>query len=367
MSSTRTLLRPDNWRNRRFTCSGIRASRSASVPHGPASSIRRNERTVDAVPSRGSSRERLATEQRKDIERPSGDDFEEALAHQPPAQHQAALLVEEVGEVSGSQRHPLADGSHRRLEPRRHVELSVTKQDPEPVAIDERHARAPRPTTQGGAVGKLADGDPVRQPTAVPQRAPSEEPAYLRLGDDRGIQTLQRVDELIDLAREPLRQQPGVVQVTGRQVPSPDLRHGVVEGSVEEVLPGHLVDAHRDVQRRALLGAGRVRGARWEIHADSRLQHDGARLAGLPGAGRSVLVHLPYLASVRLEHEDVMGVTVHGEPLRARWRQVSVGLARMTEFQLEVGDQRAERLPIAVQSLQYDGRAAVEEVEDLAW
>ena len=72
-------------------------------------------------------------------------------------------------------------------------------------------------------------------------------------------------------------------------------------------------------------------------------------------------VHLPLLGAGGLEDEDVVGVGVHGEALRAGRREVGVGLARVAELELELGDQLGQRRPVAVQPLEDDGRAVVEQ------
>ena len=67
-----------------------------------------------------------------------------------------------------------------------------------------------------------------------------------------------------------------------------------------------------------------------------------------------------------LEDEDVVGVAVHREALRPGRGQVGVGLAGVPERELQLGDQPGERRPVAVQALQHDGGAALEQVDDLA-
>ena len=77
-------------------------------------------------------------------------------------------------------------------------------------------------------------------------------------------------------------------------------------------------------------------------------------------------VHLPLLGPGGLQHEHVVGVLVDGEPLGPDRRQVGVGLAGMAEVELELGDQPGQRRPVAVQALEDDRRAVLEERERLA-
>ena len=65
-------------------------------------------------------------------------------------------------------------------------------------------------------------------------------------------------------------------------------------------------------------------------------------------------VHLPLLGAGGLEDEDVVGVGVHGEALRAGRGEVGVGLAGVAELELELGDQPGQRRPVAVQALEDD-------------
>lgn len=74
---------------------------------------------------------------------------------------------------------------------------------------------------------------------------------------------------------------------------------------------------------------------------------------------------LPLLRAVGLEHEHVVGVAVQREPLRARRREVGVGLARVAERGLELSNELAERFPVAMQTLQDERRTTVEELDDL--
>ena len=76
-------------------------------------------------------------------------------------------------------------------------------------------------------------------------------------------------------------------------------------------------------------------------------------VAGPLAAG---VVHLPLLGAVGLEDEDVVAVAVHREALRARRREVGVGLAGVAELELEPGDQVGQRRVVAVQPLEDDRR-----------
>ena len=93
--------------------------------------------------------------------------------------------------------------------------------------------------------------------------------------------------------------------------------------ALQYLAPGDLVDAHRDVQGCDVLGARRMGCTRWQVQANAWLHQYGAGLA--------VFVDLPLLGPVGLEHEDIMGVAVLGEPLSTRRRQVGVRLAWVSE------------------------------------
>ena len=95
-----------------------------------------------------------------------------------------------------------------------------------------------------------------------------------------------------------------------------------------------------------------------QVHREARLEQD---LLGAVGA-----VDLPELGAGGLEDEDVVGVGVDREALRAGRREVGVGLAGVAELELELGDQPGQRRPVALQALEDDGRAVVEEGERLA-
>ena len=73
-------------------------------------------------------------------------------------------------------------------------------------------------------------------------------------------------------------------------------------------------------------------------------------------------VDLPVLATERLQDEDVVRIGVQRETLGARGRDVRVHLAGVPELQLERATERGDRLPVAVQSLQDDRRAVVEQL-----
>ena len=66
-----------------------------------------------------------------------------------------------------------------------------------------------------------------------------------------------------------------------------------------------------------------------------------------------------------LEDEDVVAVAVHREALGAGGSEVGVGLARVAELQLELGDQVGQRGPVALQALQHHRRALVDQGEQL--
>ena len=106
------------------------------------------------------------------------------------------------------------------------------------------------------------------------------------------------------------------------------------------------------MERGGVLGAGGVRRAGRQVHRQPRLEQHVVD----PPVG----VDLPLLGAVGLEDEDVVAVGVDGEALRAGRRQVGVGLARVAELELELGDQVAQRRPVAVQPLQHHGGAGVE-------
>ena len=76
----------------------------------------------------------------------------------------------------------------------------------------------------------------------------------------------------------------GVVEVAGRaggRRPSSAV-HGLAHGAVEQGAPGELVDADRHVQRDGVLGAGGVRGAGGEVHAQPGLEQHLARRSSRP-------------------------------------------------------------------------------------
>ena len=75
-------------------------------------------------------------------------------------------------------------------------------------------------------------------------------------------------------------------------------------------------------------------------------------------------VHLPVLAAERLQNEDIVRVLMQVQALRAGRRDVGVDLARMPELELEAPAESRDRLGPAMQALEHDRRAVLEERRD---
>ena len=100
---------------------------------------------------------------------------------------------------------------------------------------------------------------------------------------------------------------------------------------------------------------------------EGQLQHG---RSGLAERGRPALrlqrqlqqrfVHPPVLLAGDLEHEDVVGVVVDGEPLRAAGRVVRVRLDAAAQLLLERPAEPGERRPRVVERLEDDRRAVGE-------
>ena len=285
-SSTRTRAAAARPRSSAPTPSGSRVSRSTSTPHGPGCSTSRKARTVEAVPASGSSRPRLAAAQRKRRGQTRHDDLEQALADQPPAQHQPALLVEAAGRPGVSSR-AAADLLERRAQPGRHVERSGRRAAPEPVARGRRSTHgwpARRRSTVSSSRCRAVEH--VAQPAAQPRLPRGEEARRPRPSTTRvGVDAAHRVGERGEPVGEPVRP-----ARSGRRGSRPagassgTSATSALDGALEQPAPGELVDADGHVQRDGVLGAGGVRGAGGQVHRQARAR---AARPRRPSVGRA--------------------------------------------------------------------------------
>ena len=315
---------------------GRRAARRR--PTSPACSRSRNARTVDAVPASGSSRRRLAPRRTGSRGRAgSSGDLEQPLPDQASAQHQPALRVEVVGEVGGPQLvagPDLLEGRRAATPVRRSRGRRAAPRSP--VAPVEQHARvAGTPAQQ--ACRRSGRGRPGRRvsPPGTRGLRRGQEPADLRV--DRGVASTRRTSSARVCSRSASSSASAVGVPRGsRRAGGRRARRRATGGTraLDEAAPGELVDAERDVERDGRPGRGRRAGCR------SGGTSTGRARAARPRRRRGCA---PPTASspCGLEDEDVVAVGVDREALRARRREVGVGLARVAELELELGDQVA--------------------------
>ena len=154
-----------------------------------------------------------------------------------------------------------------------------------------------------------------------------------------------------------------VVEVAGGQVLVGHLRGQRADRALDQAAPGELVDADGDVQRDGVLGARGVRRAGRQVHHVAGLEEDGS--SSRHCARRAVCTsHCLAPAVCSTNTSWVSWCTA--KPCAPDGRQVGVGLAGVAELELELGDQPGQRRPVAVQTLEDDGRAVLEEGERLA-
>ena len=342
--------------------SGSRLSRSASTPQGPAFSTSRNARTVDAVPASGSSRSTLAPRAAEARRGPSGghrDDLEQPSRTR--RRHSTSRLCGSRCAARSAGRSSAAgpDVVERGAQPGRARRGNGHRAAPRPArrASSSTHGwpgrRRSSVVSARSRTARTSCSPPARRgPRLVRKRRTSASAAAP--ASSRRTRSASASSRSARPVREPL----GMVEVAGRQVLVGHLAHDVGDAALDQPAPGQLVDAERDVQGHRLLGAGGVRGAGGEVHRQARLEQH------LLDAVRRV--HLPLLGACGLEDEDVVGVGVDREALRAGRGQVGVGLAGVAELELELGDQPGQRRPVAVQALEDDRGAAVEERQRLA-
>ena len=184
-------------------------------------------------------------------------------------------------------------------------QLAVAEEQPDLLAGGPQHAGVAGAPAQQGGVGQVAGRDPVAQPAALPERAAGEEPVHLGVRDLGRVQAAHGGGEGLQPLGQAVGEQPGLVEVAGRQVLGAGLVEGRGQRPVQDLLPGHLVDPDGDVQGDGVLGAGGVRGAGGEVHADAGLQHDGLRL--LPSAAGSCTSHtlLPWVWNTKTSWESL--------------------------------------------------------------
>jgi hypothetical protein len=88
-------------------------------------------------------------------------DLEQTLADEATTQDQAALGIEDVGEVGRSQLRSRAHLLERPSEPGGHLDRAVAEQDFETLAAVEQHARVTGPPAQDAVVREVAHRDGV--------------------------------------------------------------------------------------------------------------------------------------------------------------------------------------------------------------
>ncbi len=339
---------------------GSRLSRIASTPQGPVFSTSRNARTVEAVPSTGSSRSTLAPAHRKS--RLAGGAGSTRTTSSSPSRTRRRHSTRRLCSSSRP--------AGRRAAARR-ARTSSSAGGSTPGTCSER---SPSSTSTRSPRSSSTHGCPCRRRSTVLSSRSRTASTSCSPPGSRGRRPVRKRRTSSSTAaeasmsrtagrppragRRARRRASGPVEVAGRQVLVGHAGEGRPHAALDQAAPGELVDPEGHVQRDRLLGAGGVRGAGGEVHRQAGLEDD-----VLDAVGR---VHLPLLGAGRLEDEHVVGVGVDVEALRARRREVGVGLAGVAELELELGDQPGQRRPVAVQALEHDGRAVVEERQRLA-
>ena len=331
--------------------SGSRASRRASVPHGPGCSTSRKLRTVEAVPASSSAAARLGRRSTGSAVsgRPRAGPPGPAVGTAPARSARRAARSAGVSIVAGG------DLLERGPDPRRHPEDAVADAAPcSRVAVVDDDAGVAR---RGGAGGCRA---PIRSTSASrSSRAPASRGGRLlrkrstwRAASAAGSRRRTASATAARWSREALGQRGGVVEVAGGHVVVGHLGEQASDLARHQAAPRELVDADRHVQRDRP-APGRRAACRW----GGRPRTPGSS-SSRPGRSRSPCTsHM--LGAVGLEDEHVVGVGVHREALRAGRGEVGVGLAGVAELELQLGDQVAHGRPVALQALQHDGRALV--------
>ena len=173
-------------RRRGRRAAGRRAARSRPRVRGsPAAGTRAPSRRCrpSARPAA-----RLAAAQRNARSR---QDLEQPLPHQPPTQHQPALLVQRQVrgvQLAAGSGPPRAPGAAR---PGRSSERSPRSTSSRLPAV-EQHARVAGPAPQQGVVGRASPrAIDVAQPAGQPRRPLGEEAAYLVLHRDGRVDAAQ--------------------------------------------------------------------------------------------------------------------------------------------------------------------------------
>ncbi len=346
------------------SAAGSRLSRNASLPQGPACSIRRYAATVDAVPARSSPRARLAAAQRNG-RRAHRDDLEQALADEPAAQDQAATAASSIVEVAGGQLTAHAQVLQGGAQPGRHLQDAVAEQHPHPVGGRARHqdARPPGPPAQPVCRrSRSRTSSTSRRPPRCRGRPGREEPLGLGVdhaGRVHGRGRRPRARRAGRPAASPAGSgRRGSRRAGGRREPRRPAASTVRRSRPRQVSWLMPSVTCRDAPSCARAACG--------VPVGRYIDRPGSSSTSSRTARGCLVVHLPELGAVGLEDEDVVAVAVHREALRAGRGQVGVGLAGVPELDLEVGDQPRQRRPVAVQALEHDRRPAVEEGGDLA-
>ena len=156
---------------------------------------------------------------------------------------------------------------------------------------------------------------------------------------------------------------PGLVEVAGREVRRHRPRsRAPASARSSSVLPGELVDADRDVQGTvswARAACGVPVGRYMLSPGSSSTSRDSPRS---PGRRAPPTACEPWVWKTNTSWLSLCTA----KPCEPGGRQVGVGLAGVAERELELGDEARQRRPVAVQPLEHDGRAALEQVDHLA-
>ena len=341
--------------------SGSRASRSASTPHEPGV-LEQHERAH----RRGGAGDRLVAQEAGAGAPEAGVGKDHPATSSSPSRTGAGRAPVGSAGRAGRRGRPAAArsgrGSPRGPAGARRVRRSRGRRAAPRAG---RRGRAARTGGRGaGAAGcrrsRSRDREDVLEPAGDAGAAGGQEAAYLRVAPRRrrrhGVRRRRGPrSRSASSSASVARARRGSRRAGGRRARR---RAPAATRALDEAAPGQLVDAEGDVQGHGLLGAGGVGGAGGEVHRQAGLEQDVLDAVGG--------VHLPPLGALGLEHEDVVGVGVHREALRARRGEVGVGLARVAELELELRDQPGQRRPVAVQALEDDGRAVVERGQRLA-
>src|ERR671923_496005 len=284
-------------------------------------------------------------------------DPKQALAHEPPDQHETAVHVERAGKIGRGERlvhvEDAPDGFGGMGG--KHDLLAVEGEHEGAVRLGQGHDR--RPALELGLRVDILERAQLRE-LAVADRAP-------------GPRELLASAPLDGVARElPMEKTNEVVRLAPLdRLPEAELVAALVERRTEGIEPGDDVDADREVERVAFRGQRLVQPAAREVERVTGLEdeivHRYARrsqllrvLLVLERQLERRLVHEPPLLARNLQHEDVVRVVVHRKPLRGPRGVVRVDLGRVPERLFQRAAERRQLGPAEMEPLEHDRRAA---------